>query len=201
MSTTAEELEPEWEVARLFPPRGEWSEDDYLDLDTNRLVEFSNGRLEVLPTATQSHQLIVGFVFQALCAFVDPRALGIALFAAMPIRLWQRNFREPDVLFMLAEHATRGHERYWDGADLVMEVVSPDRKSRQRDYETRRREYARARIPEYWIVDPQEERILVLVLEGDAYQVHGDFRRGTAATSLLLPGFSVPVDAVLATAT
>jgi Uma2 family endonuclease len=198
MPTTPEKLEPEWEVARLFPPRGEWSEDDYLDLDTNRLVEFSNGRLEVLPMPTQSHQELVRLIFQALWSFVEARGLGKVLFAALPVRLWRRKFREPDVVFMSAEHAGRRQERFWDGADLVMEVVSPDPKSRKRDYETKRREYARARIPEYWIVDPQEQRILVLVLADSGYQIHGDFGPGTEATSALLPGFSVPVDGVLA---
>ena len=94
--------------------------------------------------------------------------------------------------------AGRRHERYWEGADLVMEVVRPDRKSRKRDHETKRREYARAGIPEYWIVDHQEERILVLTLQEFAYRVHGEFTRGTEATSVLLPGRSLPMDAVLA---
>ena len=43
--------EPAWEVALLFPAQGEWSEDDYLWLTDRirRLVEFTDGRVEVLP--------------------------------------------------------------------------------------------------------------------------------------------------------
>src|SRR5438067_2311726 len=197
-SAALEELpEPEWEVARLFPARGDWSIEDYLDLSTNRQVEFCRGHLEVLPPRTQSHQLILGFLFRALQAFVQAHTLGEVLFAALPVRLWRGKFREPDVLFMRVENAHRRHEKFWDGADLVMEVVSPDPKDRKRDLVTKRREYARAGIPEYWIADPQEQRILVLTLSGDAYQVHGEFGPGTEASSLLLAGFVVPVDDVL----
>ncbi len=41
--------EPAWEVAHLFPAQGHWSEEEYLALNTNRLVEFDQGVIEVLP--------------------------------------------------------------------------------------------------------------------------------------------------------
>jgi len=61
---------------------------------------------------------------------------------------------------------------------------------------TKRREYAQAGIAEYWIVDPKTEMVSVLVLDGDVYRLHGEFARGTAATSVLLPKFVVDVAAV-----
>jgi Uma2 family endonuclease len=61
----------------------------------------------------------------------------------------------------------------------------------------KRREYARAGIAEYWIVNPATEQILVLRLAGTAYVEHGVFPRGTQATSALLEGFTVAVAAVL----
>ena len=39
---------PAWEIAELFPEQGSWSEQAYLNLRTNRLVEFDNGMIEVL---------------------------------------------------------------------------------------------------------------------------------------------------------
>ena len=89
-------------------------------------------------------------------------------------------------------------EEYWEGADLVMEVVSPGDEDRRRDLKTKREEYAQAGIPEYWIIDPELERITVLTLEGQTYVVHGEFSRGEQATSKLLPGFAVDVTAALA---
>ncbi|MFN3333532.1 MAG: Uma2 family endonuclease, partial [Caldilinea sp.] len=54
------EAEPAWEVALLFPAQGAWSEEDYLYLDTNHLVEFSDGKIEVLPMPSDKHQAIAG---------------------------------------------------------------------------------------------------------------------------------------------
>jgi Uma2 family endonuclease len=79
-------------------------------------------------------------------------------------------------------------------------VVSEGEENRERDLEIKRREYAKAGIAEYWIVDPQEQRITVLVLDGQTYRVHGVFAPGDQATSVLLPGFAVAVDAVFAAA-
>jgi Uma2 family endonuclease len=187
--------EPAWDVARLFPDQGAWSEEEYLALSSNRLVEFSDGHVEVLPMPTTSHQLIVAFLYRTLLAFVAARAAGTVLFAPLRVRLWPGKFREPDIVFLSAEHASRIGESFWEGADLVMEVVSDD--DRRRDLETKRREYAQAGIPEYWIIDPQQARITVLRLDGATYVVHGDFPRGTQAASHLLPGFTLDVTAAL----
>ena len=40
--TTDSASGPAWDIARLFPEQGAWSEQDYLELNTNQLVEFSN---------------------------------------------------------------------------------------------------------------------------------------------------------------
>lgn len=187
--------EPAWDVARLFPPQGLWTEADYLDLSerTNRLVEFTDGCIEVLEMPTQSHQLLVRFLIDALRAFVDPRKLGEVLFAPLRVRIRANKFREPDVVFMRSDHADRRSDDYWEGADLVMEVISKDPESRQRDQEVKRSDYAEAGIPEYWIVDPAELRVTVLALEGEAYAVHGQFGVDERATSRLLEGFAVDV--------
>ncbi len=183
--------EPAWEIARLFPNQGHWSEQEYLALETNRLVEFTDGHVEVLAMPTMIHQLIVIFLFDALRAFVAPQRLGKALVAPFRIRLRSGKFREPDVTFMLTQHASRIANEYWESADLVMEVVSDD--DRSRDFETKRSDYADAGIPEYWIVDPKLRQITVLTLRGSQYDLHGTFKEGECASSVLLVGFEVDV--------
>jgi hypothetical protein len=43
---------PAWEIPEFFPAQGDWSEHDYFALKTNRLIELSDGRVEVLPAPT-----------------------------------------------------------------------------------------------------------------------------------------------------
>jgi YD repeat-containing protein len=203
-ATKSSPPEPEyaWDVARLYPPQGMWSQDEYLHLtdETNNLVEFTNGHVEVLEMPTEAHQMILQFLNGLLLAFVSKGSLGRVLFAPLRIRLRPGVIREPDIVFMKTENDHRRHQRTWDGADLVIEIVSEDRKSRERDYIDKRRDYAEAGIPEYWIVDPQEQRITVLKLTGHEYSVHGEFTPGQTASSSLLPGFEVSVAAVFAAA-
>jgi Uma2 family endonuclease len=199
--------EPAWEIAYLFPPQGSWTEDDYLALEdhygSHVRVELCNGRLEVLPVPTEPHQLIIAFLWRSLDAFINLHAAGVTLFSGIRVRLRvgkHIKFREPDIVYMKAEHATRRHKQFWEGADLVMEVVSGDPKDRNRDWRTKPKDYAAAGIPEYWIVDPYKKVIRVLVLRGKTYRCHGDFKPGSRATSPLLPGFSVSVSEVFAAA-
>ena len=198
-STTiaSDQAEPAWEVALLFPAQGEWSEDDYLRLTnyTRHLVEFRDGHIEVLPMPTDEHQRIVLFLYRAMYAFLATRAVGIVLVAPLRLRLHTGRYREPDLLLLLAADDERRGNQFWTGADLVLEVVSPD--DPQRDLVRKRHEYARAGIPEYWTVNPATEQISVLRLEGDGYMEHGIFSRGMEATSVVLEGFTVAVASVL----
>lgn len=192
--------EPTWDVAKLFPTQGAWSEEEYLALPDNRLTEYSHGLLEVLPMPSYPHQLIVMLLYRLLHAHSVSRRLGSVVIAPMRVQLWTGKYREPDVAFMLRANRARIHQQHWDGADLVMEVVSPD--DPLRDVETKRREYAHAGIPEYWLVNPTVATITVFTLaeNADLYDVHGVFTRGETATSLLLPGFTVDVEACFAEA-
>lgn len=195
-STLSSQAGPAWEIARLYPDQGQWTEGDYLTLNrtTNRLIELADGQVEILPMPTRSHQRSVLFLRDELTAFADPRGLGEVLVAPFPVLLSANRFREPDVLFMLTEHQDRMHEEFAEGADLVMEVLSEDR---DRDLVTKRREYADAGVPEYWLIDLRDRRITVLHLKGGQYVVHGESTSGRA-TSALLAGFEIDTDALWA---
>jgi Uma2 family endonuclease len=74
--------------------------------------------------------------------------------------------------------------------------VSPDSDATKRDYIEKRADYAAAGIAEYWIVDPQTQRITVLAIADKEYRVHGEFAPGQKAASKLLSGFTVDTSAV-----
>jgi Uma2 family endonuclease len=196
------ETEPAWEIARLFPGQGDWDEAEYLALtrDTNHFVELVDGNVEVHEMPTLTHQLIVAFLSRVIGDFVSLNDQGITVFGPLRVRLRARLIREPDIMVMLKENAARAGEEFWQGADLVVEVVSKDDKSRRRDLKEKRQDYAQARIREYWIVDPQEESITVLKLSRTTYAVHGEWTGKEVATSALLKGFQVQVSEVFAAA-
>ncbi len=192
--------EPAWDVALRYPMQGDWSEEDYLALDRDsepRLIELNDGILEVLPMPDMDHQDIVKFVFTRLDAFVMDVHLGRVYFAPLPVKLWSKQFREPDIIF-LASHRIEDKRKPPKGADLVVEVVSRDADNRKRDLQDKRRVYAKARIPEYWIADPETTTITVLTLSGKSYKIHGVAKPGEQAASKLLKGFTVAVSDVFA---
>ena len=177
----------------LTPLDGIWTEAQYLKLtDHSRLLlEFTDGRIEILTMPTDRHQVISRFLFLALFPFVH-RLGGTVLYAPLRLRIRDGKFREPDILMVRDADDSRRQNDYWRGADLVMEVVSPD--DPRRDTQVKRLDYAEAGIPEYWIVNPIDESVTVLTLSNGAYGEHGAHGRGEQAESLLLRGFSVDVD-------
>lgn len=179
-------------LADILPRQGAWTEEQYLVFTegTNRLIEFTDGRLEVLPVPTDRHQTILQFLLFAFVHFVVPRG-GKVHFAALRLRIRARKFREPDLLLLRSASDPRRQNRFWTGADLALEVVSDDKP--ERDLVEKRGDYAEGKVPEYWIVNPDTETITVLSLEGDAYREAGVYKRGDTATSVLLEGFSVSV--------
>lgn len=204
ISTTAKlpgKGEPVWPIAQLYPDQGEWNESEYLALETNHLVEFTDGFVEFLTMPNMPHQLIVHYLFRLLDAFVLQRKLGRVFMAPTRVRIRPNKIREPDVFFIAAANVGRMDEYCCNAADLVIEVVSGDADDRKRDLHTKREDYAEARITEYWIVDPRDRRITVLKLEGDRYVEHGVAgQEGTTARSALLEGFEVPAENVWAAA-
>lgn len=187
--------EPTWEIAQHLPLQGQWTEDDYFQIEEAHFVELVDGCLEFLPLPTPFHQRIALFTRDNLAAFVSLRRLGEVLIAPCPIRLWPLNVREPDVFYLKPGRLTDPRQAP-NGADLVMEIVSEGSENRKRDLIEKRRDYAKAGIAEYWIIDPESERISVLSLDGDQYRVHGKFAAGQQADSVLLSGFVVGVTSV-----
>ena len=179
----------------LLPSQGHWSDDAYLWLTdhTNRLIEFTDGHIQELSIPTSTHQAVLAFLYRLFHDYLKPRG-GVVMFSALRLRVREGKFREPDLLMLRDRSDPRRQDRYWLGADLVVEVVSPD--DPDRDLVEKRADYAEGGIPEYWIADPRDETITVLTLKDGAYVEHGVFGRGGSVTSPLLEGFAADVSAV-----
>jgi Uma2 family endonuclease len=180
---------PTYAIAELFPMQGDWTEEEYLALDTNRLVELSDGEVEMLEMPTIFHQIIVVRLVAALNVFIVAHGLGQVLVAPTRVRLGPGKYREPDLVFVAAAHLDRMGELYVSTPDLVVEVISPD--DPQRDRVVKRREYAQAGIPEYWLIDPEAATVEVHLLQGQSYKLTRTLKVGDELTSAQVPGLAV----------
>jgi Uma2 family endonuclease len=122
------------------------------------------------------------------------RAGGIVMFAPLRLQIRPGKYREPDLMLLQTIQDPRRENRFWTGADLVLEVVSEDKPDR--DLIEKKEAYAEAVIPEYWIVNPLNASVTVLRLQSGSYLEFGVYHRGENALSALHPGFSFSVDSL-----
>ncbi len=189
-------MKPSTAILELFPLQGDWRDGDYFALPGNRLVELVRGHVEVLPVPSMLHQFIARLVFLQMNEFVDRANLGIVMSAPTKVRIDDRHYREPDVLFVAARNRHRRQEQFWETIDLAVEIISPD--DPERDLNDKRLDYAAAGISEYWIIDPRDDSIKVLELRDGDYQ---DLSKSTeTASSKVLDGFQIGVRKLFAAA-
>lgn len=139
--------------------------------DEDTWAEWIEGEVVRLSPASNRHQDIVGFLAVLLRFFAEAKQLGVVLTAPFLMKTGpELSAREPDLLFIAKEHLGRLKETHLEGpADLVVEVVSPE--SRVRDREEKRREYERGGVQEYWVIDYQgREAEFYCLGEGDQYK-------------------------------
>lgn len=138
------------------------------------------------PDNTEANKLSV-WLSGLMDLFVETRELGQVFVSRVAFRLGETHGPEPDVAFVRRERSHLVRRGFVQGPpDLAVEIVSPE--SAERDYGTKREQYRRAGVPEYWIVDEMEEKVTMLRLAaGGAYR---EIRpRKGVLTSEALPGF------------
>ncbi|HEY4658821.1 MAG TPA: Uma2 family endonuclease [Gemmatimonadaceae bacterium] len=125
--------------------------------DGNR-YEVLDGRLLVTPQASPRHQDAAFFLGVTLRAWCERHGIGAVVGPGAVV--WDDNELQPDVVVIPGP--TRLTAEKWDDlprAILVVEVLSTS--TRSRDLSLKRRAYLRLRIPEYWVVDRFDHRVLV----------------------------------------
>ena len=173
------------------------SESDYLSAvaSTNRTVEWFEGELIQFPPNTMSHQLALGNLLSAFTRHVGIHDLGKVL-PTISVKLWSGTFRTPDLVYISKPNQNHLHAAHCENPDLVVEVTSEA--THELDTTTKCREYAKARIPEYWIADPKDKTLTVLTLqtEESKYTMSNIFELRDRAQSALMHGFEVNLNDV-----
>jgi Uma2 family endonuclease len=125
----------------------------WADEDTH--AEWVDGEVIIHMTAKPIHQITLGFLLKLLGLFVDLFDLGQIHTAPLEMKVNPGGpSREPDLLFIAKENLARlTEDRLAGPADLIIEIISQDSVSRDRD--DKFNEYREAGVREYWIIDPR----------------------------------------------
>ncbi|BAU41379.1 Uma2 family endonuclease [Leptolyngbya sp. O-77] len=140
--------------------------------ETENLYELFNGELVEVPPESGLNTEIANFLFSLFLPIVGHRRVrGHGL--ELEVRGEPKN-RYPDLTILREEHIQLLKSRNTIRLNmapplLVIEVVSPGDLQRDRDYIAKRSQYQDIGIPEYWIVDPQDNAVTVLTLLETTY--------------------------------
>lgn len=128
--------------------------------DDGPRYELIDGRIIVSPSATGGHNAIAHWIMAAL----DDANPGEEYLVSTDVsaRIDDHNEPRPDVVVFKSEHFEVSPFPI-DAALLVVEVVSPS--SVLRDTEIKRGVYARAGVPSYWIVVPDDDKPTIALAE------------------------------------
>lgn len=146
----------------------EYTIDDIYALPDGQRAELIDGRMYMMAPPTRRHQKILGALYRKVADYIDKTEgsceVDIAPFAVFLNEDDKKNYVEPDIsVICSAEKLT---DKGCSGApDWIIEIVSPG--SRRMDYYTKLFKYRTAGVREYWIVDPEKNRIMVYSFQSD----------------------------------
>jgi Uma2 family endonuclease len=134
-------------------------EDFLAAVDEDTWAEWVNGEVVPMSPVSERHTMITVFLTTVINLLVTRRRLGRVLHAPFYMRTGtELPAREPDVMFVKVENVGRIQSTFLNGpADLVVEVISPE--SRGRDRGEKHWEYEQGGVGEYWLIDPMRKEV------------------------------------------
>ncbi len=185
-------------MATLKPRTGaRLSVEEFLELpDTfdKCKLELDEGELYIMPRPRTGHQFLQGELIWHFKGYVngfdDPPA-EVLHDVIVALSLESRVLLSPDLVIILQGGRAVVTDRMVEGPpDIVVEILSSDR---NRDLVRKRRLYAEAGVPEYWIFDPRGDTATLLELRDGQYVERAMLGAADTLTTPLLPGLAIPL--------
>ncbi|MFO0973572.1 MAG: Uma2 family endonuclease [Phycisphaerae bacterium] len=179
--------------ARNRKPR-RLSVDEYLRLpDDGSRYELIRGQLVLSPSYFHPHGRVSLFVGAQLDGFVRQRKLGVVGIET-DVVFAEGEVRRPDIHFVSRRRRSIIRSHVYGAPDLVVEITSPG--NWQEDIHTKRDDYERFGVREYWVLDIADGRQRAYAWWRRAGLFHGGEVREPAIRSRVLKGFSLKLAAV-----
>lgn len=182
-------------ATKPLPARTRLTIAEFLDLPDTEMrekMELDDGELYIMPRPRRLHQFLMGRLYLLLSHYVNsfeqpPAEVYIDLVVILSHE--PRRVMIPDLAIVLANRPDIFVDGYAEGApDIVVEILS---NNRNRDLIYKREIYAEAGILEYWIVDPNNDTMILLELTNGEYAERAILTADDTLTTPLLPGLSI----------
>jgi Uma2 family endonuclease len=156
--------------------------EDYLEAAPENKCDLVDGNYIIHSPASFRHVELRQFLVIIIALFIEKYELGKLFSENFPIKLNDKNWREPDIAFVSQKNLDKIHQNVFTGApDFIIEIISED--SRYRDEVRKRAEYERLGVGEYWILDPESyTQSTFLKLKKSKY-IEIEFKSGKLETS------------------
>ena len=166
---------------------------DYLDTPGDERYELLDGELILVASPNRNHQTTSMELGSRMHSFAKENDLGWVFHAPYDVLLTESNVVQPDLLFISKERKHISTPANIQGApNLIVEILSPS--SARRDWGYKRELYASHEVNEYWIVDPTNRIVYVMLLKNGVLNLEATYGEGDTVTSSTLEGFAIDVD-------
>ncbi len=173
--------------------------EEYFQLgETFQRYELIDGVICMSPSASALHQRIITRVSAEIVAHLKLNPVG-EVYVESDVSFGPGPSRgdivyRPDITFLSSPKAASVKDRIAVAPDVVVEVVSPS--SRRYDTETKKSDYERFQVAEYWIIDPHADELIFYYLDAGKYvaQTPSDHK----FASRTIEGFILDLQAVRA---
>ena len=182
----------------LLTTEKHYTKEDYERLPEGAPYQLIGGELIMSPSPTFFHQEIIANILEKLRPFVRKNGLGQLALSPLDVHLTEDDIYQPDLIFIRKENLPLigPHDRIHFVPDLVIEILSPS--TAYYDYSHKKAVYCERGVKEYWIVDPEDKTIEIMVKDGNFYRTEALLRASAVLESAMFPGFSMKVEEVFA---
>ncbi len=147
-----------------------YTEDDYYKLPEGVRAELIGGQIYYQAAPSRIHQAILGELYTEINNYIRKKGSACRVYPApFAVKLCNDgNIVEPDIS-VICDHSKLTDRGCSGAPDWIIEIVSPSTSSH--DYVRKLKLYLDTGVREYWIVDPQSEKIFVYFLEQTDFRV------------------------------
>lgn len=164
--------------------------EDIYALPDGERAELVDGQIYNMAPPSRTHQRILGAIYRKIADYIDAHQgtceVNVAPFAVF-LNENDMNYVEPDISVICNQ--SKLDDKGCHGApDWIIEIVSPS--SKRMDYFIKLFKYRTAGVKEYWIVDPEKNRITVYNFEQDNME---EYSFGEGVPVGIYEGFSIKI--------